>query len=156
MAESKCGFDNVPGGASGSALLMTYGPTLMVNIGFDPAYKTGTLNIPHPLPIPGITGIRALVDTGASQSCIDSLLAAQLNLPIVDRRTVSGVHGSQEVNMHLAQVHIPSLGMTIYGAFAGVHLAAGGQPHMALIGRTFLQRYTMVYEGKTGTVTLSD
>ena len=57
--------------------------------------------------------------------------------------------------MHLAQVRIPSLGFTIYGAFAGVHLAAGGQPHKALIGRTFLRAFTMVYKGGTGTVTIS-
>lgn len=103
-----------------------------------------------------MTGINALVDTGAMESCIDSLLAAQLGLPIVDRRKVSGVHGSQEVNVHLAQVHVPSLKVTIYGAFAGVHLAAGGQAHNALIGRTFLRNFTMVYEGRTGTVTLSN
>src|SRR5205823_6239775 len=96
-----------------------------------------------------------LVDTGASESCIDSLLAAQLNLPIVDRRPTSGAHGSLEVNMHLAQVRIPALNFTIYGAFAGVRLAVGGQTHRALIGRTFLQRFTMVYEGRTGAVTIS-
>jgi hypothetical protein len=69
---------------------------------------------------------------------------------------VSGVHGSIEINMHLAQVRIPSLGWTIYGTFAGVHMQAGGQPHLALIGRTFLRNYTMIYDGKTGKVTLSN
>jgi len=150
MASAKCGFNDIPGGASGAALLIFYGPTLVVNIGFDPAYK----NIG--VPVPGITGIHALVDTGARESCIDSTLAAQLNLPIVDRRLIAGVHGSLQVNIHLAQVHVPSLVSTIYGAFAGVHLMAGGQPHKALIGRTFLQGYTMVYEGRTGNVTLSN
>jgi len=37
-----------------------------------------------------------------------------------------------------------------------VDLIAGGQAHYALIGRTFLQSFTMVYEGRTGTVTLSN
>ena len=104
---------------------------------------------------PGITGVAALVDTGAGESCIDSILAAQLNLPIVDRRQIAGVHGAEKVNMHLAQIHVPSLNSTIYGAFAGVHLTTGGQIHQALIGRTFLQNFTMVYEGLTGTVTIS-
>jgi hypothetical protein len=152
MAETKCGFDDVPGGASGAVLLAAHGPTIMVNIGFDPTFATVP---PRRIPIPGMTGIRALIDTGAAESCIDSMLASQINLPIVDRRTVAGVHGSLEVNMHLAQVHFPSLNFTLYGAFAGVHLAAGGQVHMALIGRTFLQHCTMVYEGRTGTVKLS-
>jgi predicted aspartyl protease len=95
-----------------------------------------------------------LVDTGATESCIDNLLASQLNLPIIDRRPISGVGGKQTVNMYLAQVHIPSLGFTIHGSFAGVDLKAGGQTHLALIGRTFLQSFTMIYEGKTGTVTI--
>jgi predicted aspartyl protease len=154
MPQAKCGFDDVPGGSSGAELLTHYGPTLFVNIGFDPNFQDVS-PVPVSVPVAGITGISALVDTGAGESCIDSLLAAQLNLPIVDRRRVSGVHGSQEVNMHLAQVHVPSLNYVIYGVFAGVRLVSSGQSHRALIGRTFLRNYTMVYEGKTGTVTIS-
>ena len=56
--------------------------------------------------------------------------------------------------MHLAQIHAPELNFTVYGAFAGVHLRAGGQLHTALLGRTFLRRLTMVYEGETGAVSL--
>jgi hypothetical protein len=138
MLSVRCGFDGVAGGASGADLLTSYGPTLLVDIGFDPNFKLGITPV-----APGIKGIHALVDTGAGESCIDSLLAAQLNLPVVDRRMVSGVHGGQEVNMHLAQVHVPSLRFTIYGAFAGVHLQAGGHLHRALIGRTF-RNYKMV------------
>jgi predicted aspartyl protease len=155
MAETKCGFEDVPGGASGGEFLRVYGPTLLVNIGFDPAYKWDSQNPPPP-PVPGITGIRALVDTGAGECCIDSLLASNLNLPIVDKRTISGSYGKHEANVYLAQIHVPSLNMIMYGAFAGVHLTAGGQWHMALIGRTFLRKYTMVYEGRTGMVTLSN
>jgi len=151
MAKTRCGFDNIPGGASGVDLLVFHGPTILVDIGFDPDFKVGTLKIP----VPGIKGVGALVDSGATESCIDSQLAAHLNLPIVDRRKIGGSYGAHEVNIHLAQVHVPSLNFTLYGAFAGVHLAAGGQSHKALIGRTFLRHYTMVYEGRTGTVTLS-
>jgi predicted aspartyl protease len=159
MPQAKCGFDDIPSGASGTLLLMSYGPTLLVNIGFDPNFQAPT-GVTGPaavtIPVPGITNISALVDTGAGECCIDSLLAAQLNLPIIDRRAISGVHGQQEVNMHLAQVHVPSLNFIIYGAFAGVHLVAGGQIHRALLGRTFLKNYTMVYEGRTGAVTISN
>jgi hypothetical protein len=152
MPETKCGFDDIPGGATGSQLLVYYGPTILVDIGFDPNFKAAPVT---PVPVPGITGIRALVDTGAGESCTDSVLATQLNLPIINRVMNSGIHGGQELNMHLAQVRVPSLNFTIYGAFAGVHLVAGGQSHHALIGRTFLKGYTMLYEGRTGTVTLS-
>lgn len=48
------------------------------------------------------------------------------------------------------------MNFTLYGRFLGVHLLAGRQPHQALLGRTFLQEFTMTYEGRTGVVTLSD
>lgn len=148
MFEAHCGFDDIAGGANGADILTVQGPTMLVDIGFDSDFKSGIV------PTPGITQVKALVDTGASQCCIDSLLAAQLNLPVVDRVTVSGVHGAQMVNMHLAQVHVPSLSFTMHGAFAGVHLAAGGQVHQALIGRSFLRYFKMAYDGPTGKVVI--
>jgi hypothetical protein len=151
MPSTLCGFNNTPG-MSGSSLLASFGPTLIVDIGFDPNFNP---QVNFPPPIPGIRGVQALVDSGAAESCIDNLLASQLSLPIIDRRPISGAHGSHLTNIYLAQVHVPSLVFTIYGAFAGVDLLAGGQVHNALIGRTFLRHFTMVYEGRTGTVTLS-
>ena len=152
MPSTKCGFDDVPGELAGADMLIKWGPTLMVDIGFDANYDWKVATSP---PVPGTKGLHALVDTGATESCIDSLLAAQLNLPIVDKRNVSGVHGSREVGIHLAQVYVPSLGFTINGAFAGVDLRAGGQLHSALIGRTFLRHFKMIYDGQTGTVELT-
>jgi predicted aspartyl protease len=151
MPEVNCGFINTPD-VSGADLLTSYGPTLSVNIGFDSLWSVD--NIPYSAPISSISGINALVDTGASESCIDDFLAVQLNLPVIDQRPVSGAGGQHEAKIYLAQIHIPDLNYTIYGAFAGVHLAAGGQPHQALIGRTFLSKFTMTYEGNTGTVTI--
>ena len=151
MPSTKCGFDNNPAGAPGPILLVLHGPTLLVNIGFDEDYQPAT----QVLPRPGLTDVRALVDTGASASCIDSGLAADLALPVVDRRRIGGVGGEHEVNVHLAQIHVPTLLFTIYGRFFGVHLEAGGQSHRALLGRDFLYRFLMVYEGHTGTVTIS-
>jgi predicted aspartyl protease len=148
MPEVDCGFKDVPGGATGADLLVFYGPTLLVDIGFDPNFKPTVGSVP----VPGMAGIAALVDTGATESCIDSVLATQLNLPVVDKRMMSGAHGSQEVNVHIAQVRVPSLGHVIWGQFAAVHLAAGGQPHKALLGRTFLNAFTFTYDGKTGIV----
>lgn len=83
------------------------------------------------------------------------MLAAQLNLPVIDRRHISGVGGVSEVNVYMAQVYFPELNFTIYGAFSGVHLAAGGQPYNALIGRTFLRHCTMSYDGVSGTVRIA-
>ena len=147
MPEVECGFAGRPD------LLTLYGPTLKVSIGFDPNYR--------PSVRPGIDPVlpeieyNALVDTGASESCMDSSVAAALDLPIIDRRPVSGVHGTIDVNVHLAQIGIPALGVVTHGRFAGVHLRAGGQPHSALIGRTLLRHMTMHYDGNTGSAILS-
>ncbi len=150
MPTIKCGFDDGTHG-QGNQLLMVFGPTIRVDIGLDFTWKPGSGDAPAS----GLKGLAALIDTGATESCIDSLLAATLNLPIVNRRKLAGAHGAKEVNMHLAQVRIVDLLVTIYGEFAGVDLIAGGQHHHALIGRTFLRSFTMTYDGRTGQVTLS-
>jgi predicted aspartyl protease len=124
----------------------------VVDIGFDAGYDWRSASLP---PVAGKKGITALVDTGATDCCIDNMLAAHLNLPIIDKRFVSGIHGKQEVNMHLAQIHVPALGITVKGAFAGVDLVAGGHLQHALIGRTFLKHCRMTYDGQSGSVDLS-
>jgi len=145
MLRAECGFPDQ------AMHLAQFGPTLEVRIGFDPGYRAKSGDIPGLSP----KEYNALIDTGAAESCIDSQVAAPLGMPVVDEMPVSGVHGQAVVNVHLGQIHAPALGFTIYGRFCGVHLHAGGQPHSALLGRTFLYHTTMTYQGKTGSVTLS-
>lgn len=153
MPRTKCGFNNDPSGApSGQDQLVFMGPTLLVDIGFDSTFNPQVAQ--HPQPGTLTQGLQALVDTGAIESCIDRQLAEELGLPIIDRRQIAGVGGRHEVNIHLAQIYIPSLAFTIWGNFAAVDLLAGGQTHRALIGRTFLRSFTMIYTGTTGDVEL--
>jgi predicted aspartyl protease len=151
MAETKCGFGDTPT-ITGRALLTSTGPTLLVDIGFDPAWRAA--GSPRTVPQAAIQSVWALVDTGAGESCIDDQLAVRLGLPLIDRRPIAGISGLKTANMYMAQIHVSALGFTMYGAFAGVDLVAGGLRHQALIGRTFLQHLTMVYSGPTGDVTL--
>src|SRR5258708_27148621 len=112
MAEAKCGLGD-DGQIKAHLLLIVLGPTIFVDIGFDPAFppKVG----PPGVPKSGIQGVWALVDTGATESCIDDQLAVQLALPLVDRRPIAGVGGKMQANIYLAQIHVPSLPWTIYG-----------------------------------------
>ena len=143
MPQIECGFSGQPDA------LVRLGPTLRVRIGFDSGYRVdGNADLPQ-------TEYHALVDTGAGESCIDSSIAAAVGLPAIDRVRVSGVHGAGEVNVHLAQIFIPILDLTVSGRFAGVHLYAGGQPHGALIGRTLLRHVTMLYDGISGSVSIA-
>lgn len=151
MPSVECGFpdrDGLPGGVQ----LAARGPTISVRIGFDPDFSPSVGGLPsiptRPLP--------ALIDTGASASCVDARLAADLRLPVVERASVAGVHGAGSADLYLAQIHVPSLGVSIAGRFAGARLEAGGQEHRALIGRDFLMYFTMIYNGITGEVRLSN
>ena len=145
MPTTDCGFDSPDE-------LVLYGPMLVVEIGFDADYRSSSGLMPELQ-----SGyVPALVDTGATESCIDSELAENLNLPIVNQEELAGVGGITNVNVHLAQIYVPELDRTIYGRFDGVHLAAGGQPYSALIGRTFLRHYKMNYDGQTGVVILTN
>ena len=145
MPTIECGFPNRPD------LLQSRGPTLQLRIGYDPQYRAGSVTVPD-LPPDLLDG---LVDTGAAESCIDSAVARDLSLPIIDQRDVSGALGPGVVNVHLAQIYVPELDVTVSGRFAGVHLSAGGQIHSALIGRSFLRHFSMAYDGATGSVQLT-
>ena len=98
----------------------------------------------------------ALVDTGAQESCIDSDLAEQIGLPAVNIISVSGASGQFHATVYLAQIRIPDLDFTMYGRFAGVHLLAGGQAYRALLGRTFLNNFTLIYGGRSGRALISN
>ena len=132
--------------------LIGIGPTLTVQVGWDLRYyMLGSGNRRPDLPA---TPWPALVDTGASSNGIDARLAKALDLPRVDKVEVIGVHGVQEVDLHLAQIYIPALGRAFHGRVGAHPLADSGLPHALILGRTFLQQFTMVYEGKSGRVTL--
>ncbi len=145
MPTTDCGFNN-------PYRLAILGPTLTVEIGFDANFRAGTGMRPELQSGP----VPALVDTGASESCIDSELASALNLPVFDRHEIFGVGGIYEVNSYVAQIYIPALQFTIVGPFDGVRTASGGQRHYALIGRTFLMHFNMAYEGRTGSVIITN
>jgi predicted aspartyl protease len=102
-----------------------------------------------------LRAVPALIDTGAVESCIDEDLANELGLPLVDRQTCSGVGGEHELNIYLGHIRIPALAQINWGRFIGAKLASGGQPHRALIGRTQLIGMIVIYDGRTGAVTIT-
>ena len=154
MPTINCGYGDRPG-LSGRRSLALYGPTLLVEIGFDPDFEDSDAKRPNIAP----DLLPALVDTGATESCIDADYAHSLGLLTFNRdddSVVMGIGGVTPLDHYLAQIYVPALDETIYGLLAGVRLQAGRQPYYALIGRDFLQNFTMSYEGPTGVVTLSN
>ena len=107
----ECGFPAGLGGLSPTEALTLRGPTVLVDIGFDPAIFGQ--NLP---PVPGATTplavipavqVPALIDTGATESSIDEQLAQQLQLPLIDQEQVSGISGTITLNIYLGHVVIP-------------------------------------------------
>jgi predicted aspartyl protease len=148
----------------GKMALLRKGPTIQVEVGFetslfaDPtqaqavaasmasgAFKPGILRT-----------VEALVDTGAADSCIDEDLAKELNLPLIDKRKCCGVGGEHELNVYLGHIRIPSLAQLRWGQFIGAKLKIGGQLHQALIGRMQIVDMILIYDGRTGAVSLSN
>ena len=137
-------------GSPDQELLLQYGPTLAVTVSHYVSDAAPALQPPNE-PV----STHALVDTGATQSCIDIGLARELELPVIDTVQLSGSDGTKTHPVFLAAVSIPSLEFYQYGSFAGVALAEGGQQHRALLGRTFLQNVIMIYDGIRAQVTLA-
>jgi hypothetical protein len=172
MAIVDCGFPaefpaTRPDGSTfiqtGRDALRIFGPTVTVEVGFEAsmfAQDANMTSVAQAL-VSGsaqsgiLRTVPALIDTGAVDSCIDEDLANELGLPLVDRQTSSGVGGAHELNLYLGHIRIPALAQINWGRFIGAKLAAGGQPHRALSGRGQLNGMILIYDGRTGAVTLS-
>jgi predicted aspartyl protease len=150
---------------NGRDALVISGPTTLVEVGFDPGlFETDPTKVRAAVnnlnastaPNASFRMIPALIDTGATESCVDETLANELQLPLIDRvNSVAGIGGQHELNVYLGHLRIVQLGFIQYGRFIGAKLRAGGQMHQALLGRTLLKQMVLNYDGRTGAVTLS-
>lgn len=127
-------------GCNSPAELQVKGPTVDVSVG---------LQGPNTF-----SDYTALVDTGASRSCIDVSVAQELGLPVIDQEQVIGVHGVAVVDIYLATFAIRDLKLHRFGRFAGARLIEAGLPYSAMVGRDFLADLTLRYCGRSGRVTL--
>ncbi len=159
MAIIECGFLGAPPPHAPGALLAIHGPTVIIDVGFDPALIQNLSQPPGGNLAGGQTAdanvrsVPALIDTGASLSCIDDTLAQDLGLPLIDRVPSGGVHGVADLNLYLGYIVIPAMGISQAGEFIGANMA--GQSHQALIGRSWLKDMIMIYDGRSGSVKLA-
>lgn len=149
MPIASAGFRFGKGGLSAADLLIDLGPTLLVDIGRKSRSAAGET------PDLEAKRIKALIDTGAGGDCIDDDLALELRLPISGEGEVSGVGGRHRAYLYTARLYVPSLECLLFQQFTGVRLAEGNQFQRVLLGRTFLRKYRMSYNGFSGEVTLS-
>ena len=92
---------------------------------------------------------RGLIDTGASDVCIDYRLAEQLGLRRIDQQDVGVVGGTVPATIYLGVLEIPALGfrqlMPLYA------LRVRRPTHEVLLGRSFLQHFIVTFDGPNGT-----
>ncbi len=125
--------------------LVSAGPTINVLVGQPPLPDSPTADHPK------LEQVIALIDTGASTSCIDEKFATDLGLTIIDEQTAHGIGGPKLHSRFLAFMQIPELLTHTTKNFLGVDLK-GRQP--ILLGRDFLYNSIFVYDGVTGIISI--
>ncbi|HXM41478.1 MAG TPA: aspartyl protease family protein [Bryobacteraceae bacterium] len=96
-----------------------------------------------------------MIDTGASNTCIDEKTAQEMGLPVIDVAKMSSAsHAGIDQNVYPIQITVAGsiLQFNVPRAMGG---ALGAQGLIALIGRDVLQFCTLFYNGITGQITLS-
>lgn len=96
---------------------------------------------------------RALIDTGATYCLVDVDLAQELKLKKIDRQTVTGVTGERlTVDVYSTRIRIDALDITLRDPCPSYPLRTMGGPFEVILGRSFLRRVRMSYDGSSGTV----
>ena len=105
-------------------------------------------------PLPDAINGFALIDTGASGTCVDHQAATKAGLPIIDKTVMtSASHAEHEVLVFAGKLVIPDFTAINLEYALGANL--DGQNLIALIGRDLLQEAVLVYNGTDGMVSLS-
>jgi len=96
---------------------------------------------------------RGLIDTGASDVCIDYRLAMELGLKVINQTTVGVVGGIAMANVYLGRLSLPEIG---FDEVMPLYALKVRQPtHAVLLGRSFLQNYIVTFDGPAGHFTVA-
>ena len=135
------------------AALQMRGPIVQVSVSVEQNIAQQLLQSGTTLP-PPISGF-ALIDTGASMTCIDNEAAKQLQLPVIDvTKMASASHDSTDCNIHPIQIDVPGINLKI-GVPRAMGASLKAQDLLLLIGRDVLQHGTLFYNGISGQITFS-
>lgn len=128
------------------------GPILQVTVTIEASAGKGLVAQGKPLPTPK-AGL-ALIDTGATGTCIDEQVAQELGLPVIDVAVMtSATHKDQQCKVYPVTITVPPMLNLNSPRTIGAALASQGL--IALIGRDVLRNCNLFYNGPTGQITLS-
>jgi len=134
-------------------VLQQRGPIVQVSVALQRDLAAGLVQQGLAIPQP-MVGL-ALIDTGASNTCIDDEAARSMNLPVIDVGSMtSATHAQTPSNIYPVQIEI--IGFKIsFQSPRTMGAALREQGLLILLGRDLLQRCTLFYNGPTGQITLS-
>ena len=136
-----------------SVALQQRGPVVQVSVTLERSFAASLtrqgLTIPPPL-----TGL-GLIDTGASNTCVDYEKARSVNLPVIDVVTIhSASHARVSSNLYPVQIQIAGFPIQFQSPRT-IGAALGEHGLLMLLGRDLLQTCTLFYNGAAGQITLS-
>ncbi len=134
-------------------VLQMRGPVVQVSV--TVAQKISEQLIQQSIEVPEPVSGWALIDTGASNTCIDNTIATNLHLPVIDQvKMASATHNGTLSNVY--PVFMRFIGVPIeVNAERVIGAELGNQGLIILLGRDLLQNFTMFYNGITGQITIS-
>ena len=138
--------------------LLRDGPIIAVEIGVPAALEAWCHS--QSIPTPGVVYGFALIDTGAAVSAVHEGVLTELGIAPIDSVPVSTPSGDSDMFVYPARVSFPGLDVTPHAlsTFAGCQLdwmTPDGKNVVMLLGRDVLAEFLMVYNGKTGAITVA-
>jgi predicted aspartyl protease len=136
-----------------SQVLLQRGPVVQVTISLGTAMSQILQQAGQSIP-PPVSGL-ALIDTGATTTCINKEAADAMGLPVIDvGKMSSATHVDEPSNIHPIKIEFVGVPITVEVERAMcANLKQFGL--LALIGRDLLVHCNLVYNGFAGTITLS-
>jgi len=139
-------------GAQAMTNLLTRGPIIPIEVWVPSALESylRSHNMGVPPPVSGF----ALIDTGATVSAVDDLAIRILGVSPVDVASVGTAGGPQRQYVYPARFLVANRTWVLeFTRVTGANLSDTG--FIALIGRDFLSRALLVYNGLQGSFTVA-
>lgn len=138
-------------------VLAQIGPLLQVEVSVPTALERHLTAQNQPVP-PPVTGW-ALLDTGATRSCVDQSTIARLGVNPIGTTTTGTAGGRVQQYLYPAKFRFPGEGLEIeFSSVVGVDLAGqsiASRDLIVLVGRDVLSRCVLIYNGPGGFFTLT-
>ncbi len=139
------------------ASLLQSGPIITVEVTIPSELATLLEEQNHPIPQP-VTGF-ALIDTGASRSCVDDQVISSLGVNPIGVTATGTAVGSVQRSLYPARFRFPRERLDIeFSSVVGVDLTGqqiAGRDIIVLFGRDVLSRCVFIYNGVGSFYTLA-